>query len=186
MLSSEDLDSISLYVRCGFDDRDRIIEIMCEELYAPGELDPDEVALAVDEAFSRHEVEKASWPEVTDCDRLDRAFGRMGEFQIIGLQNAGVTQSDGYSDFKEALMSHPQRELIRGYCFYHGQDMERAVRGGGLCLAFGPANPKLEGSEGSAVGSIIAQILEEEGFAVDWDGSFHQRINLPDIDWKKR
>src|SRR5688572_14526222 len=68
------LKEIAAQVRSGFEERDRIIEIFCEEMYEPGELDPSEVELAVDAAFADLEAEKGSWPEVTDCDRLDAAF----------------------------------------------------------------------------------------------------------------
>ena len=44
--------------------------------------------------------------------------------------------SDGLSDISEYLAENG-RDGILGYCFYHGQDLERAIAGGGLMLAFG-------------------------------------------------
>lgn len=139
-LSPDTVKEIDAQVRGGFEDRARIIEIFCEEMYAPGELDAAEVEAAVDEAIANHEKAKRNWPEVTDCDRLDKAFGAINKRNIIGLQNAGYTQSDGYDDFREAYHDSSNKAAVIGYCFYHGQDLERAVAGGGLFLAFGPVD----------------------------------------------
>ena len=49
MLAREALDEIAVLVRTGFHDKDRLIEIFCEEMYAPGELDPAEVSVAIEE-----------------------------------------------------------------------------------------------------------------------------------------
>ena len=76
-LPKETLQEIDALVRGGFEDRDRIVEIFCEEKYAPGELDPAAVAAAVDSAFAALETEIAGWPSVTDCDKLDRAFAAL-------------------------------------------------------------------------------------------------------------
>lgn len=76
-LSPETLSEVAAFVRGGFEERDRIIEILCEGMYEPGELDPAEVEAAVDEAFATLEAEKSGWPQVTDCDRLDAAFAAL-------------------------------------------------------------------------------------------------------------
>ena len=185
-LEQDTLDEIATLVKAGFDDRDRILEIFMEEMYEPGDLDQDEVEAALDAAITTHEGEKKTWPDVTDYDRLDSAFVSLRRLGVIALHNAGVTQSDGYSDFAEALAGAPDRSRIEGYCFYHWQDLERAIAGEGLVLSFGPTNPKDEESRGPAVGSIIVSVLEDAGFEVDWDGSFKQRIFIPNIDWKRR
>lgn len=52
-------------VRAGFFARDRVVEIVCEELYEPGEVDPDQVDAAVTAAIARLETEKATWPEAS-------------------------------------------------------------------------------------------------------------------------
>ncbi len=43
--------------------------------------------------------------------------------------------SDGHDDSNEALGNYPKEKFF-GYCFYHGQDLERAVSGAGLMLAY--------------------------------------------------
>ena len=185
-LSQDTLKEITAQVRSGFEERERIVEIFCEEMYEPGELDQDEVEAAVDAAIATHESEKASWPRVTDCDRLDSVFEALNRRGIVALQNAGYTQSDGYDDCGQAYEERTDKERVIGYCFYHGQDLERAVAGQGLCLAFGPIDPKDEETKGPEVGRIITEELHQAGFQTDWDGTFKTRILVPKLDWKRR
>ncbi len=186
MLSEDVIDEVAMYVRSGFYDSDRLARMFGEELYAPGELSIEEVRAAINIAFSEWEEEKKSWGDVTDCDRLDDAFGALNKRGIIAIQNAGYTQSDGYDDFLEAYERSTDKSAVLGYCYYHGQDLERAVRGGGLLLAFGPAIAAEEKSKGPEVGRIVQEELERVGLSVAWDGSFAKRISIPEFDWKKR
>jgi hypothetical protein len=185
-LNSDALREIDGLVRGGFEQRDRIIEILCEEMYAPGELDEAEVIAAVDAALVALARAKAMWPETTDCDRLDGVFAALNARGIIALQNAGYTQSDGYDDVRQSYDERLDPDTVIGYCFYHGQDLERAVHGEGLYLAFGPLDAKKEETEGPRIGAMIVEELARAGFAVTWNGTFGQRIFIPAIDWKRR
>ncbi|HKS57791.1 MAG TPA: hypothetical protein VJS12_21010 [Steroidobacteraceae bacterium] len=185
-LDEDILQEIRRFVRGGFNDRDEIVTICCEEMYEPGELDQQEVERVVDSEFAAVARELKSWPAVTDCDKLDAVFARLNERNIIALQNAGYTQSDGHEDVFEAYERHPQKARIAGYCFYHGQDLARAVDGDGLYLAFGPIDPRREESEGPAIGAAIVEELKRAGFEVDWNGTFAKRICVPKLDWKRR
>jgi hypothetical protein len=185
-IGTETLREIRTLVRGGFNRRDEIVAIFCEEMYAPGELDQQEIEASVDSEFAALEKEKERWPAVTDCDKLDAVFRALNERGLIALQNAGYTQSDGYDDMRAAYQSHPDKRQITGYCFYHGQDLARAIDGGGLYLAFGPIDSRKEETEGPAVGSLIVEELKRAGLEVDWNGSFEQRIRIRNIDWKRR
>lgn len=185
-LPEETLRDIDSIVRSGFESRDRVIEIFTEEMYAPGDLDPEEIALATDLAIKAWEEARKTWPAVTDWDRLDQVFQELKPKGVICLHHAGHTQSDGYEDFEAALRSHRDPGAVRGYCFYHSQDTMRAVQGEGLYLAFGPAQPVLERTEGPVIGRLIASALTEAGLPVKWDGSFESRLFIPQFDWKKR
>ena len=186
MLDEETKDTIRVLVRSGFYDPDAIVEIVCEEMFEPGEMDASEVSAAVESEFTAVENESLSWPAVTDCDRLDQVFEALNARGVIALQNAGYTQSDGYDDFREAYEGHADRDGVTGYCFYHGQDLERAVHGEGLYLAFGPIDPDDEATKGIEVGETIRKELERAGFKVEWDGTFQQRIFVPEMNWQKR
>ncbi|MDL5032045.1 hypothetical protein QRD43_09000 [Pelomonas sp. APW6] len=185
-LDPDILNDIDLLVRGGFEDRDRIVEILTEEMYEPGELDADVVASAVEAAVARHALDQQSWPAVTDCDRLDAVFSSLEGKGLIALQFAGHTQSDGFDDVSEVYQDHPDRAAVIGYCFYHSQDLERAVRGEGLYLAFGSMDASETSTGGAQVGALIAAELRAAGFEVRWNGSVDQRIFVPSIDWKRR
>ena len=91
--------------------------------------------------------------------------------------------SDGISDVSEVL--HEQgRTGIRGYCFYHGQDVERAVAGAGLTIAFGDLDD--DKRKKTEIGHLVKDVLREAGFTVEWNGDPETRLNLPKIDWKRR
>ena len=186
MLEPETKLDISSMVRTGFYDRDRLIEVFTEEMYAPGELDSNDVVSTIDSEFVLYEEEKLSYPATTDCDRLDTAFNNINERGVIALQNAGYTQSDGYEDINDALSDHPNSKSIIGYCFYHCQDLERAVNGGGLYFAFGPIDPAKEQTDGLKVGEIVRDELVNAGLLVDWDGTFEKRLSVPNLKWQKR
>jgi hypothetical protein len=185
-LSAEVLNEIHILVRGGFEERDEIAAILSEEMYEPGELNEAEVLAAVNAAFAELDKEKSDWPPITDCDRLNQAFAVLNERGIIALQNAGYTQSDGYDDVRQEYVDHPRREEVIGYCFYHGQDLERVVSGAGLYLAFGPIDPRHEEEKSPLIGAIIVQELAQAGLRAEWDGTFDQRISIPVFDWKRR
>ena len=185
-MTPETLEEISAMVRSGFYTMDDLVAIFCEERYEPGELAPEEVTTALDSEFQRVAAEQYSWPAITDCDRLDEAFLAINSRGVIALQNAGYTQSDGYDDFIQALDEAPDRSAILGYCYYHGQDLERAVRGGGLYRSFGPTDPKTESTKGAEVGYIIQEEMSKVGFPVKWDGGFSTRIFIPRLTWQRR
>ncbi|MEM9540723.1 MAG: hypothetical protein AAGA60_14615 [Cyanobacteria bacterium P01_E01_bin.42] len=186
MLKPETLNEISALVRSGFYDKGYLMNIFCEEMYAPGELETKDVSTALDVEFVKWETEKQTWPDITDCDRLDAAFTAMNERGIIALQNSGYTQNDGYDDFWEDYENHPDKSSVLGYCFYHGQDLDRAVRGRGLFLAFGPVHPEDEENKGLEIGNIVCEELERVGLAVQWDGTFKQRICISKFMWQRR
>jgi hypothetical protein len=140
------------------------------------------------EAFLETQLEHKTaaelfWPTATDCDRLDRVFYHLHEIGICALSNAGYTMSDGYSDVAEAVAQAPEGHY-HGYCFYHGQDVERAVEGQGVMVAFGDLQD--DPDRDLAVGRSVAEALAHAGFGVVWDGTNKTRINIPSFDWKRR
>jgi hypothetical protein len=177
---------IASMVRSGFYSRERLYEVFTEEMYAPDELKPAEVSSELDAQFTQYELEKQLYPSTTDCDRLDDAFRLMNQRGVVAIQNAGYTQSDGFEDVGEAYSQHSNKESVLGYCFYHGQDLERAVNGEGLYFAFGPVNPEDERTVGVDVGNIVRESLENSGLLVEWDGTFENRLRVPKLNWQKR
>jgi hypothetical protein len=184
-LPSEIIDSIRHLVWSGLYSADEILPIIAEEIY---ELD-DAGTLAAGKEIARQFSEKATaeknWPAETTCDRLDGLFDDLNKNGIIALQNAGSTQSDGISDITERYDElGGEKSGVIGYCFYHGQDLERAVDGQGLLLTFGDILG--DDDKGKKIGEIVRDKVIEHGFKVEWDGSIKTRIQLAPFEWQRR
>ena len=176
------LDAICSHVWSGFDSPADVHQVIDDLL--EGNADEGLLRAAVSPEFARKQAAEKTWPETTDCDRLDAAFETLNAHGVIALQNAGYTTSDGLTEVSEALHARGGRVGVQGYCFYHGQDLERAVKGEGLMLAFGSLDDDKDHK--LAVGQRVREILERGGFTVQWDGDAEKRLNLPGLDWKRR
>ena len=179
-------DRIRVWVWSGFYSLPDVLE-MLEDCYEDDgdEEDADKQMLeeyAESEFQAKREAE-ATWPPVTDCTRLDAAFDDLNGMGIIALHNAGYTLSDGISDVAEVL-AESDRDKVKGYCFYHEQDVERAIDGHGLMLAYGDIEDTAEGK--LAVAELVKAELEQQGFMVEWNGDPEVRIDLPRIVWQRR
>lgn len=175
------LHAIKNWVWSGFYDADEVDSMIDDIL----EDDADEAMLraSVVSEFDKKSATEASWPNTTDCDRLDQAFAELNSRGIVALHNAGYTMSDGISDVSEVLGGQ-DRTGIKGYCFYHGQDTERAVEGGGLWIAFGDLHD--DPLKKTEIGHLVKDVLQASGLTVEWNGDPETRLNLPKLDWKRR
>lgn len=163
--------------------------------YSPEEVDgmlddileenADETMLraAVQSEFAKKQEAERGWPEITDNDRLESVFAALDKRGILCLHNAGYEMSDGHVEASEALSTTPKNHYF-GYCFYHDQEVGRAVLGRGLMLAFDRVGEDFP--DKLKVGQALKEELERAGFAVEWDGTTDQRIKLPKFDWKRR
>lgn len=174
-------ESISAWVWSGFYGRDSMRDMMEDVLEE--DCDVSLLEKFLDAELARKIDAEAAWPSETDCDRLDRVFFHLHEEGICALANAGYTMSDGYSEVSEAVAGAPAGHY-HGYCFYHGQDVERAVQGHGVMVAFGDLNDDSE--RGCAIGRRVCAALANAGFEVSWDGTEATRIDIPSFDWKRR
>lgn len=177
-------DRIRVWVWSGFYSLSDVLK-MLDECYEDDEEDADRQML---EEYARSEFQakreaEAAWPTVTDCDRLDAAFDALNRMGIIALHNAGYTLSDGISDVVEEL-AKSDRDKVKGYCFYHEQDVEGVLEGYGLLLAYGDIADTATGKR--AIAEQVKAELERRGFVAEWDGDEEKRINLPGIVWQRR
>jgi len=135
-------------------------------------------------AVEQHLESQKNWPAKTDCDRLDQAFETLESRGIVCRQNYSCCGNCGRVEIGQEItdMRATGRE-VRGYCFYHQQDTESAVRGGGTCLGYGSV---VRGEKASIdIGNEIVKALQDAGLKTDWDGSLAKRI-LVKLDWKRR
>ena len=130
--------------------------------------------------------DEKTWPAVTDCDRLSRAFDILNANGIVSLESAGYTISDGWDEYRDAVHALELKgmsEPVRGGCFYHEQDLERAVAGNGLQLAYSAASGNFIETLGLA--KEVVDTLEQQGLSPAWNGNVEHRIQLP-IKWQRR
>jgi len=188
-MTEEDYEDVLMAIRgfvySGYDTAERIYEVVTEEMYEPEDIDVGWVRDRIAELFEAKLAEEKTWPAITDCDRLDMAFEELNRSVIIALQNAGMTQSDGWDDVREVYRERGGRTSgIEGYCFYHGQDLERVVMGDILYLRFGAMDQ--DENHGVTVGKRIVAILKSHKFEPEWNETFQQSMHIRGIDWKRR
>lgn len=183
-LDPDALRSMRGLVRAGVESRARILEILVDEMAAVPEGDRARAAAELDRAIAAKAAEEASWPAVLDTDRLDRAFEALGRKGVLCLHDAGYDQSDGFGDAEELREEKGgDASGFDAYCFYHRQDVEGALEGRGLYLAFG----SFAAREGDVkVGRRIEHQLAEAGLRVEWDGTAKKRLHLPGFDFRRR
>lgn len=131
-------------------------------------------------------AEESGWTGPTTNDAIDRAFEELNRQGIIALQNAGYTQSEGWSEVEAAAAE--SYEPVRGATFFHGQDVERGVLDMGLMLAFGAfeRDPKLHDEASLAIAREVRETLARHGVQTEWNGSVGTRIQIPPFPWRKR
>lgn len=180
-------DAVERYVAAGFLSAEEIvecaIETVVEEDDDPRRLRPATVHL-LERALAAHARAQATWPPVTDCDRLDEAFAELETRGIVARQDFSCCGTCGAAEILEEMEGAAAAGVaVRGYVFYHAQDTESAVEGHGLCLSYGTGADDEGGA--LAIGREIVAVLARHGLAPAWDGRWGQRITLP-LDWKRR
>jgi hypothetical protein len=175
------LDAIKAWVWSGFYSPADVDE-MIDDILEGGE-DEDFLRAAIEPEFEKKAEQEKLWPAETDCDRLDAAFSALETYRVLALHNAGYTMSEGHQEAFEIMQDHNSNNFI-GYCFYHGQDVEHALAGDGLMIAFDHVNDDVPGM--LKIGETVVAVLRSAGFEVEWNGNPDKRIHIPEFDWKRR
>ena len=137
-------------------------------------------------AVAAREADEKTWPAVTMNDRIDRAFEELNRSGIIALQGAGYTMSEGWDEANDIASSLPSPP--RGAVFYHWQDLERAVAGDGLWLAYGAyTDDEIAQDELSlAIGREALEALNRAEVPAIWDGTIDARVFIQPFTWQRR
>jgi hypothetical protein len=184
-LREEAEEAIRTYVWAGEYDPEEVCIIIGEEIFGDDEEQEEWTEAAVRRAFAEKRKVERTWPKVTDCDRLDRVFEALEKRGVVTDHDAGFTQSDGYDAVEELYRdAGGKKSSFVGYCFYTSQDLESAIEGGGLMLAYGHFSD--HANKGVEIGQIVREEFERAGFAVEWDGHLNTRILLKGFRWQKR
>lgn len=184
------LDLITIKVNMGFDGPE-VIKEMAKEVAADENLE-NKVSQAwinatVDQKVAQQLQESKLWASPTDPEKLVLAFNDLSRSKIIALHLAGFTNSEGERDIIEVEQDLRIKGIKSdGYCFYHEQDLQRAInpQQKNLMIAF----QKVDNSDDYvtiAIGLIVSDKLRKYGFKVNWNESVSQKIEIEDINWQK-
>ncbi|MEL5957975.1 ankyrin repeat domain-containing protein [Streptomyces sp. CLV115] len=132
---------------------------------------PDEEAPAPERRLSR-----AQWREARK--RVGKVLDGLDAAGFVALAGAGTTQSDGFDDCSEAAEGRDSGpDGLVGFCYYTGQDAERARATGRLFLAFWGA-PDGSARRTEQAGELVVRAFREAGFRVDWNGAGDSRPSV--------
>jgi hypothetical protein len=180
-------DFIEVQVAAGYASLDEIVD-EAVEVFGDETLDPAGLRTAAravaDRALAAHLAEQVTWPELTDCDRLDAAFAELAGAGILARQHFSCCGTCGAHDIREEMEQVEKTGFTsRGFTFFHIQDTEHAVAGEGLYLSYGARAP--DDKISIAIGHEVMAALEQHGLAPAWNGKLAHRIALP-LRWQRR
>ena len=182
-------ESIFNQVRMGFLSVSEIQENIIEEIEDNGfddEISEKWAFDTIEKEYRELVFESKNWVKPTDTDKLIEAFDELCKQNIIALHNASFTTSDGECEVVEVETKLREYQIESdGYCFYHEQDLARAVsfENPSLHLAF----QKVDNSDNEVtieVGRKIVKVLSEKGFDVNWNEDVRTKILLPNFKWQ--
>jgi hypothetical protein len=184
-IMNEDTEYVVKYVKSwiwsGFYSRDSIYDMYPDVM--DKDANNDEIVAFIETEMAKKNSDEMNWDKITDCDRLDQLFDMLNEMKIVAIQNAGYTMSDGHEDVGAIHKTKPRGYFV-GYCFYHGQDLERVIEGSVLHLAYGDMRDTEEGK--AKVGNIIIELANKFDLKTNWDGNINKRIEIVDLKWQRR
>ncbi len=145
-------------------------------------------------------TEKGQWPEVTDCDRLDRVEAKLRDRGILFWQASTCCDSCTRGELGDRMelinCRHPGfRENARGYAFFVDQTLPGMLAKDPslsffICYGWFPqdrpqSTPEDLKNNTLEIGRNVCECLQSEGFQVDWNGDVQHKIGLS-IKWQRR
>ncbi|MEU8685170.1 hypothetical protein [Streptomyces sp. NPDC048611] len=171
-------------LRTGFRTFPQVVQDVCDA-FDPADtpLSPDEARRIVAGLWEERLAEQERWPEVTDADRVARAFA--------ALDSQGLTARMYFSCCSRCALGEIAAERAdgdRGFAFFHHQDTEAAAEGHGLSVRYGAyaADGEASGADRAGVGRAVVAALSAQGLPVTWDGDPDRVIEVAPLDWRRR
>jgi hypothetical protein len=171
----------------GFDDEDQISVDVLESVLDEGEFDEnflrERIEAMTAAAIGHHHDEQETWPERTDCDRLDDAFDALEAENIAARQNFSCCSNCGHGEIWGDIEEETPGRKADGYVFYHMQNTGGAAATGRLFLSYGAYSG--EDADILVIGRRIVTALERQGLKTTWSGSSNQCVEV-DLVWRRR
>lgn len=180
-------DHFLISIKSGFESLEDIINDALEAVEDEGwqnEISEQWVRETIEREYIKNLEESKTWQHPTDTEKLRMIFDTLCKEKIIALHNAGYTQSDAIYDAQDVwkdLEDHGVKPI--GYCYYHGQDMERAIETETLCIGFYGEKEKND-KEAILIGNKVMSAFSDAGFVVEWNGTASKRIEIINFKWQ--
>lgn len=182
-------DRFLISIKAGFDSLEDIIEDEIEAVEDEGwesEISEEWLRETISREYVKHEAESKNWQHPTDTEKLHAVFDRLCREKIVALHNAGYTQSDAIYDANDVWKDvEDGGGKPIGYCYYHGQDLERVIKDGSLMVGFYGAHENNE-KEAIIIGNKVVSVLKDAGFSVEWNNTASKRIEVLNVKWQNR
>ncbi|MEE1767304.1 hypothetical protein PUR34_03710 [Streptomyces sp. JV185] len=172
---------IRVLLRCGYGTVQELSRTAEDHLVKDGvrPVTPAQARQLVERLWLERVEEQRQWSDVTDADRLTRAFARLEQGGITAREHFACCRSCGLAEIRGA-----GQEDARGFVFFHTQGTASAAAGHGLTLYYGGFGEAAD--ETAFVGREVVEALGDAGLTVEWDGAPDRAIELTGLDWRKR
>ena len=185
-IKQEALEQLELDIKFGFENEKEIFDGIRDMFYNEPGFNEVWLKETIAEKYALHLAEAAFWTHPTGFEKLAKAFDELVKEGIVCIHKAGYTKSDGEEDCFEAIDRLQQLGIkAEGFCYYHAQDLARAVDPEVQNLYLGFDSATQDDAEALLVANKIIDKLKQQGFEISWPGTVDQRIEIKYIDWKK-
>ena len=185
-IKNEALEQLELEIGFGFDNEQELFESIRDIFYNEDDFDEDWLRKTISEKYNQRQKKSSTWIRPNDFDRLAKSFDQLIRDKIVCLHKAGYTKQDGEGDCMETIERLNELGIKAiGFCYYHSQDLARAVDKDTKNLYLGFDSPTHDDNMALQVANKIISTLKENSFEVNWTGTVDQRIEIKNIDWQK-
>lgn len=185
-IKDEVLEQLELDIKFGFENKEELFDSIRDMFYNEEDFDEEWIRQIIAEKYDQHQKESTTWTRPTDFNKLARAFDELTEQKIVCLHKAGYTKQDGQGDCMEVIERLDELGVKAiGYCYYHSQDLARAVDDDTRNLYLGFDSPAQNDNDALEVATMIIAALKKNNFETSWSGSVAERIEIKNIIWRK-
>ncbi|MDX1943106.1 MAG: hypothetical protein SFU99_21260 [Saprospiraceae bacterium] len=185
-LKDEALEQIELDIKFGFETEEELFDSIRDMFYNEDDFDEDWLRQTISERYEQHQKDSLTWERPTDFNKLAKAFDELIKEKIVCLHKAGYTKQDGRGDCIETIKRLNKIGVKAiGFCYYHSQDLARAVDPDIRNLYLGFDSSSQNDNKALEIATKIITTLKKNGFKISWTGTVEERIEIKNINWKK-
>ncbi|BAO74453.1 hypothetical protein WPG_0223 [Winogradskyella sp. PG-2] len=127
-IKNEAIEQLEKDIHFGFYNSIDLLETISDMFYDVEDFDKVWFQNEIDTRLEQHEAESQHWEQLTDFQKLVNAFDDLNKKGVVSLHKAGYTRQDGEGDCMEVIEELESLGIkTKGYCYYHSQDLERAI-----------------------------------------------------------